>query len=101
MRAQSRGPLHQGVTCKSRGEALADPSHQENVRRGAVAAVLVAAIATAACHGEVGGAGERIEPVYDKKTGKLELLKYDSNRNGVIDTWSYMNGPRVERIEID
>ena len=44
---------------------------------------------------------ETIEPVYDKKTGRLTLLKYDSNGNGKIDTWSYMDGARVVRIEID
>jgi len=27
-------------------------------------------------------------PEYDKKTGKQQLLKYDSNGNGKIDTWS-------------
>jgi hypothetical protein len=43
----------------------------------------------------------RIEPVYDKRTGKLQLLKYDSNGNGVIDTWSYMDGARAVRIDID
>jgi hypothetical protein len=42
-----------------------------------------------------------IEPIYSKLTGKLELLKYDSNGNGKIDTWSYMDGTRVLRIEID
>lgn len=43
----------------------------------------------------------RIEPVYDPKTGRLQLLKYDANNNGTIDTWSYMDGARVLRIEID
>jgi hypothetical protein len=43
----------------------------------------------------------RIEPVYDKETGRLQLLRYDANHNGVADTFSYMNGSRVERIEID
>jgi hypothetical protein len=43
----------------------------------------------------------RIEPVYDPKTGKLQLLKYDSNGNGAIDTWSYMDGARAVRIDID
>jgi hypothetical protein len=42
-----------------------------------------------------------IEPVYDKLTGKLQLLKYDANKNGKVDTWSYMDGTRVLRIEID
>jgi len=43
----------------------------------------------------------RITPEYDRKTGKLTLLKYDSNGNGRVDTWSYMDGARVVRIEID
>ena len=42
-----------------------------------------------------------IEPVYDKLTGKLQLLKYDSNGNGKVDTFSYMDGARVVRIEVD
>jgi hypothetical protein len=42
-----------------------------------------------------------IQPVYDKLTGKLQLLKYDANGDGRIDTWSYMDGTRVLRIEID
>jgi hypothetical protein len=46
-------------------------------------------------------ARKRITPEYDKATGKLTLLKYDSNGNGVVDTWSYMDGARVVRIEID
>jgi hypothetical protein len=43
----------------------------------------------------------QITPTYDDKTGKLTLLQYDSNGNGKIDTWSYMDGARVVRIEID
>lgn len=43
---------------------------------------------------------KQIEPVYDK-TGRLQLLKYDANKNGTPDTFSYMDGARVVRIEID
>ena len=46
-------------------------------------------------------ARNRIQAVYDRDTGKLTLLKYDSNGNGKPDTFSYMDGPRVVRIEID
>ena len=42
-----------------------------------------------------------MSPEYDKTTGKLTLLKYDSDGDGKVDTWSYMDGPRVMRIEID
>jgi hypothetical protein len=46
------------------------------------------------------GAG-RVEPVYDAASGRLQLLKYDANGDGTIDTWSYMDGARVVRIELD
>ena len=42
-----------------------------------------------------------IVPEYDAGTGRLKLLKFDSNGDGKIDTWSYMDGNRVLRIEID
>ena len=57
-------------------------------------------LAAVACGGEPVRAS-RIAPEYDKQTGKLQLLKYDSNGNGKVDTWSYMDGGRVLRIEID
>src|SRR3954462_6393602 len=43
----------------------------------------------------------RMSPEYDSLTGKLKLLKYDSDGNGTVDTWSFMDGGRVVRIEID
>src|SRR3954462_7343999 len=43
----------------------------------------------------------KIEPTYDKKTGRLELLKYDSNGDGKFDSFSYMEGVEIRRIEID
>lgn len=46
-------------------------------------------------------ARKRITPEYDKATGKLKLLKYDSDGDGKVDTWSYMDGARIVRIEID
>ena len=54
-----------------------------------------------ACNTKGNEARKRIAPDYDKDTGKLTLLKYDSNGNGVVDTWCYMDGVRVVRIEID
>src|SRR5262252_4400061 len=47
------------------------------------------------------GTEKRIEPVYDKTTGRLQTLKYDSDGDGKIDTVSYMDGSVVLRIEID
>jgi hypothetical protein len=43
----------------------------------------------------------KIEPTYNKKTGRLELLRYDANGDGAFDTFSYMDGARILRIEID
>jgi len=39
--------------------------------------------------------------VYARDSGKLQLLKLDSNGNGKPDTFSYMDGARIIRIEID
>ena len=60
------------------------------------------ALLMAGCHDRAKDeASKRITPEYDKATGKLKLLKYDSDGNGVVDTVSFMDGARVVRIEID
>jgi hypothetical protein len=41
------------------------------------------------------------QPTYDPKTGRLQRLTYDANKNGRIDTWTYMDGRKVLRSEID
>jgi hypothetical protein len=64
-------------------------------------ALFVASALAVGCSPGANEARKRIEPVYDKQTGKLQLLKYDSNGDGKVDTWSYMDGARVVRIEID
>ena len=72
-------------------------SHQH----AAVAALIVtAAVAASACSTDREAAKKRIAPEYDKN-GRLQLLKYDSKGGGKVDTWSYMDGPRVVRIEMD
>jgi hypothetical protein len=63
--------------------------------------ILAFTIIHGACDTVGGAPRNRMEPVYDQKTGKLQLLKYDSNGNGKIDTWSHMDGTRVVRIELD
>jgi hypothetical protein len=67
---------------------------------GLAAAAAVAALSTA-CDRRALEARKRIAPEYDPQTGRLTLLKYDSNGNGRVDTWSYMDGARVVRVEID
>jgi hypothetical protein len=61
---------------------------------------LANAIVLGACSGS-NDARKRISPEYDQTTGKLKLLKYDSKGTGKVDTWSYMDGARIVRIEID
>jgi hypothetical protein len=53
------------------------------------------------CGGSSKQVTRQMAPVYDSKTGRLQLLEFDSNGNGRVDTWSYMDGQRVVRIEID
>jgi hypothetical protein len=77
-----------------------DPKRSRPNRQALVwCALFLCTVLAAACDRRQGA--KRIEPVYDPKTGKLQLLKYDSNGNGVIDTWSYMDGARAVRIDID
>jgi len=62
------------------------------------AALLVAG----ACAGRPSDpAKETTKPTYDKTTGKLTQLTYDRNHNGVIDTWTDMDGARPLRSRID
>ncbi len=42
-----------------------------------------------------------IVPVYDKESGRLQRLDYDSDKDGTPDTVSFMDGQKVIRIEID
>ncbi len=48
-----------------------------------------------------GKAAQAVRPDYDKTTGQLKRLDFDSDGNGRIDTWGYMDGARVVRVEID
>ncbi len=60
--------------------------------------LLLAPLAAAGC-----GKAEpnRIEPVYDENTGRLQLLRYDSDKDGRVDMTSEMDGSRIVRIAID
>jgi hypothetical protein len=66
--------------------------------------VLGAVLAVGAACGSAKGPGGGLNPVqkvYDKQTGRLTRLSYDTNKNGRIDTECYMDGTRVVRIELD
>jgi hypothetical protein len=70
-------------------------------QRWLLAVLAAAAIAHPACQPGDPSAARQIEPQYDEQTGRLKLLKYDSDKDGRVDTTSYMDGARVLRIEID
>jgi hypothetical protein len=42
-----------------------------------------------------------VRPTYDKTTGRLTQLSYDSNHDGRPDTWTDMDGTRPLRARID
>ena len=46
-------------------------------------------------------ARQRVQPTYDKATGRLTKIAYDANSNGSPDTWAYMDGARLVRVEAD
>lgn len=42
-----------------------------------------------------------VKATYSKTTGKLELITYDTNKDGKPDAWSRMDGTRLVSMEID
>jgi hypothetical protein len=85
------------------------PKPRTSVRpTGRLSAALVSGLAafasmTIAC----GGADPPAEPVaaatpvYNQTTGRLEQLISDRDGDGTPDTWAFMDGTRLLRIEID
>ncbi len=42
-----------------------------------------------------------VKAEYSPKTGRLNRLEVDTNKNGRIDSWTRMEGTRIDLIEID
>jgi len=60
------------------------------------------AAAAGGCDAPAGdGATGRIQPAYNKETGRLERITYDRNGDGKLDAWLYMDGTRVALAELD
>jgi len=66
--------------------------------------VALVLVTTAACsssspkdHADAAG----VQASYSKTTGKLELVTYDTNRDGTADAWAHMEGTRLVRMDID
>ena len=71
------------------------------VRRNVTVLVCVAVALCAACSTSSTPDKSGITPTYDKTSGRLTELAYDSNHNGKTDTWTEMNGARPLRSRID
>jgi hypothetical protein len=65
--------------------------------------LMAACAAVLAGCGSTGSAapGRQVTPVYSKETGRLEELTSDRDGDGKVDTRAFMDGVRVQRIEID
>jgi hypothetical protein len=61
---------------------------------------LVALIPIIAGCSKAPAAAETVRPSYNKE-GRLTRLEYDSDGDGKIDTWGYMDGARLVRVEVD
>lgn len=72
-----------------------------NVGRGLVAATFLLTIPACAPDPERARLAETTQATYDPTTGRLQRLTYDANKNGRIDTWTYMDGTTILRSEID
>jgi hypothetical protein len=66
-------------------------------------AALAASVAAGGCSSppEAPRGNDQIRPTYNEKTGRLEKITYDRNRDGKVDAWTFMNGTRVVRAELD
>jgi hypothetical protein len=64
------------------------------------AALPLAILVCASCGGPAGGV-PGVKADYSKTTGKLELITYDTNKDGKVDAWSRMDGTRLVSMEID
>jgi hypothetical protein len=63
----------------------------------------VASIGLSACAGKPGESPDAagVKATYSKTTGKLELITYDTNKDGKVDAWSHMDGTRLVSMDID
>jgi hypothetical protein len=66
-----------------------------------VAMLAVVTVAAGCSSSERARDTQGITPTYDKTTGKLKELTYDSNHNGRVDTWTTMDGARPVLSRID
>jgi len=77
------------------------------VRVEALCAFVVSLLTLASAFGcsssgpEDGAEAAGVKATYSKASGKLELITYDTNKDGKVDAWSRMDGTRLVSMEID
>jgi antitoxin component YwqK of YwqJK toxin-antitoxin module len=71
------------------------------VRRDVTSFVCALVAVCAACSTSSPPDKAGITPTYDKSSGRLTELAYDSNHNGKVDTWTEMDGARPLRSRVD
>ena len=69
---------------------------------------LVAAIASGVVayhqggrYGDKNDLDPRVRRIYDTATGRLKVVVFDSDGDLKFDTWSYMDGDRLLRMDVD
>ena len=62
---------------------------------------LVSAIGCSSSDPADGPGAAGVKATYSKASGKLELITYDTNKDGKVDAWSHMDGTRLVSMEID
>ena len=71
---------------------------------GAVVAAVASGVASYRLQGPYGdqhASDPRVRKEYDARTGQLTLIVFDADANRVLDTWSYMSGERLMRMDVD
>ena len=63
--------------------------------------ISVFVLAATACGRPARTGADRIKASYDDTSGRLTKLAYDADGDGKAETWGYMDGVRVIRLEAD
>jgi hypothetical protein len=73
------------------------------IRLAPLAGLVLLSSVMAGCQDGAAGkeAQGRVEPAYDETSGRLTRIGYDSNNNGTLDTWAFMDGARLTKLEAD
>jgi hypothetical protein len=69
-------------------------------RRSLLGCLLVAALMATAC-GSQAASTASVVPQYNRDTGRLTSVEVDRDKDGKFEARAYMDGTRIQRVEID